>query len=344
MRARLTHVDEHGRARMVDVGGKQSSRRTARARATLRMTPTAAEAVRDGSGPKGEVLTVARLAGIQAAKQTSGLIPLAHPLPLTFVDVEGTVDAAGGRVTIEAEARTTAETGVEMEAMTAAAVAALTVYDMVKGLERGIEIEQVVLLEKRGGRSDYSRGEGGRGGAEARREPGEQEPRGEGEARNGAAVLTISSSKAAGQGNDESGPRLRALAERLGLEVISEEILGDDTCAIETRLRQLCEQRRCAVVLTSGGTGVAPSDVTPEATLAVIDREIGGLAEAMRLASQPHTPNWMLSRGVAGVRDGTLIVNLPGSPRSIDQIGDQIVGALTHALRLIAGEDSGHGG
>jgi cyclic pyranopterin phosphate synthase len=356
---RLTHLDEHGRARMVDVGDKQPSRRSARARARLRMTPAAAAAVRDGSGPKGEVLTVARLAGIQAAKQTAGLIPLAHPLPLSFVDVEGSVDAAAGVVTIEAQARTTAETGVEMEAMTAVAVAALTVYDMVKGLERGIEIEQVVLLEKHGGRSDYSREEarasaagpsaeaaGAEGGSlaeERRRVPRERAPMVERGPPRGAAVVTISTSKAAGQGTDESGPRLHALAERLGLEVISEEILGDEQHAIEIRLRQLSEQPRCALILTSGGTGVAPGDVTPEATLAVIDREIPGLAEAMRLASQPHTPNWMLSRAVVGVRDGTLIVNLPGSPRSIAEIGDEIGGALTHALALIAGENPGHG-
>jgi cyclic pyranopterin monophosphate synthase len=360
MSDRLTHIDEHGRARMVDVGGKQPSRRSARARARLRMTPSAAAAVRDGSGPKGEVLTVARIAGIQAAKQTAGLIPLAHPLALSFIDVDASVDAGAGVVTIEAEARTTAETGVEMEAMTAVAVAALTVYDMVKGLERGIEIEQVVLLEKRGGRSDYSRDDedgagtpeasratgagGGSGGVERRRMPRERAPMVEHGPPDGAAVVTISTSKAAGQGTDESGPRMRALAEQLGLEVISEEILGDDRRAIEIRLRQLSEQHRCALILTSGGSGVAPSDVTPEATLAVIDQEIGGLAEAMRLASQPHTPNWMLSRGVVGVRDGTLIVNLPGSPKSIEQIGGEIGGALTHALRLIAGGDPEHGG
>jgi cyclic pyranopterin monophosphate synthase len=351
---RLTHIDEHGRARMVDVGDKQPSRRSARARARLRMTPAAAAAVRDGSGPKGEVLTVARLAGIQAAKQTAGLIPLAHPLPLSFVDVDASVDAAAGVVTIEAQARTTAETGVEMEAMTAVAVAALTVYDMVKGLERGIEIEQVVLLEKHGGRSDYNREEGrasvaapsAEGGAvpeERRRVPRERAPMVERGPPRGAAVVTISTSKAAGHGTDESGPRLRALAERLDLEVISEELLGDEQQAIEIRLRQLSEQPGCALILTSGGTGVAPGDVTPEATLAVIDREIPGLAEAMRLASQPHTPNWMLSRAVVGVRDATLIVNLPGSPRSIAEIGEKIGGALTHALALIAGEDPGHG-
>ena len=121
------------------------------------MSPHSALAVQTGDGPKGEVLGVARIAGIQAAKQTAQLIPLAHPLALTYVDVAASVDVHAGVVELTGEARTIASTGVEMEAMTACAVAALTVYDMVKGLERGIELEQVVLLEKRGGRSDYRR-------------------------------------------------------------------------------------------------------------------------------------------------------------------------------------------
>ncbi len=152
---RLSHVGEDGRARMVDVGGKPASERRARARARLRMEPRTARAVEAGEGPKGEVLGVARLAGIQAAKQTAALIPLAHPIPLSFVDVSAGVDPEAGLVELVAEARTVGQTGVEMEAMTACAVAALTVYDMVKGMERGVEIEQVVLLEKSGGRSDW---------------------------------------------------------------------------------------------------------------------------------------------------------------------------------------------
>jgi cyclic pyranopterin phosphate synthase len=151
----LSHLDATGRARMVDVGAKRETLRIARARACLRMSPEAAAAVAAGDGPKGEVLGVARLAGIQAAKQTGQLIPLAHPLPLDFVDVEASVNVEAGTVELIAAAKTMARTGVEMEAMTACTIAALTVYDMVKGIERGVEIEQVVLLEKRGGRSDW---------------------------------------------------------------------------------------------------------------------------------------------------------------------------------------------
>jgi len=159
---RLTHLDEDGAARMVDVGAKPPSERRARARARVRMAPVTARAVAAGDAPKGDVLGTARLAGIQAAKQTGGLIPLAHPLPLTLVDVEASVDVDRGLVELVAEARTVARTGVEMEAMTACAVAALTVYDMVKGLERGVEVESIALLEKSGGRSgDWRREEEG---------------------------------------------------------------------------------------------------------------------------------------------------------------------------------------
>jgi cyclic pyranopterin phosphate synthase len=154
---RLTHLDETGRARMVDVGAKDITERVARARARIHMSADTARAVQDGNGPKGEVMGVARVAGVQAAKQTGQLIPLAHPLALTFVDVVGSIDAETGIVELISEVRTVGRTGVEMEAMCACAVAALTVYDMVKGIERGVQIEQVVLLEKRGGRSDYRR-------------------------------------------------------------------------------------------------------------------------------------------------------------------------------------------
>jgi molybdenum cofactor biosynthesis protein MoaC len=149
----LTHLDASGTARMVDVGAKSETARRARAEARVRMSAATAAAVAAGDAPKGDVLGTARLAGIGAAKRTWELIPLAHPLALDFVDVDGRVDAAQGVVTISAEAGTTAKTGVEMEAMTACAVAALTVYDMVKGLERGVSIEAVELVAKSGGRS-----------------------------------------------------------------------------------------------------------------------------------------------------------------------------------------------
>jgi cyclic pyranopterin phosphate synthase len=153
----LSHLDEEGRARMVDVGGKAITQRRAVARAVLRMSPATAEAIVERGTPKGDVLATARIAGIQAAKRTAELIPLCHPLPLSHVDVEADVAVSDGTVTVIASAATTAQTGVEMEAMTAASVAALTVYDMVKGLERGVVVEEVALLEKTGGKEDWRR-------------------------------------------------------------------------------------------------------------------------------------------------------------------------------------------
>ncbi len=150
---RLTHLDDGGRARMVDVGAKPATERSATARAVVRISPQAAAVVSAGDAPKGDVIGVARIAGIQAAKRTSELIPLCHPLALSYVGVDGAIDAERGEIELTAEARTTGPTGVEMEALTAVSVAALTVYDMVKGIERGAEIVSVGLTEKSGGRS-----------------------------------------------------------------------------------------------------------------------------------------------------------------------------------------------
>jgi len=156
----LTHLDEHGTARMVDVGDKPATDRRAVARAVVRMSPGTAATVLAGDAPKGDVLGTARIAGILAAKRTGELIPLCHPLGLDHVDLDAVVDAAAGTVTLTAEARVTARTGVEMEAMTAASIAALTVYDMVKALERGVEIASIALVEKSGGRTGtWRRGE-----------------------------------------------------------------------------------------------------------------------------------------------------------------------------------------
>jgi molybdenum cofactor synthesis domain-containing protein len=158
----------------------------------------------------------------------------------------------------------------------------------------------------------------------------------------GAAVLTISTSRARGEGDDESGPALAAFAERLGARVIGTEVIPDERELIEGRLRWWCEEGGCELVLTTGGTGFAPSDVTPEATRAVIDREAPGLAEAMRAASRDHVRLWMVSRGIAGTRGRSLIVNFPGRPEAIEQAGSGIAEAIPHALRLLTGAPAGH--
>jgi molybdenum cofactor synthesis domain-containing protein len=157
-----------------------------------------------------------------------------------------------------------------------------------------------------------------------------------------AAIVTISTSKARGEGEDTARPRLRALAERAGAEVVAEELVTDDRALIERTLIFLCDEQRCDLVLTSGGTGVSPSDVTPEATATVTDRWVPGIPEAIRSASREHTKHWMLSRAAAGIRGKALVINLPGNPKAIAEAGEATADALPHALDLLAGRPTQH--
>jgi molybdopterin adenylyltransferase len=159
-----------------------------------------------------------------------------------------------------------------------------------------------------------------------------------------AAIISISTSRAAGAGPDESGGCLQRFARSLGLDVHAVELIPDDQQLIEERLRHYSDEEVCELILTSGGTGLSPSDLTPEATLAVIERKVEGIPHALREASRPHTPHWMLSRAQAGTRGRTLIVNFPGSPASVEQAGEALAGALSHALALIAGSPGDHRG
>ncbi len=156
-----------------------------------------------------------------------------------------------------------------------------------------------------------------------------------------AAIVTISTSKAAGAGEDGGTPALEAYADSLGAEVVERRLIADDRELISQTLIELCDGG-VHLILTTGGTGLALSDVTPEATRAVIDREAPGIAEALRLASKDHTKYWMMSRGVAGLRGGTLIINFPGNPRAIAEAGAPLVDTLQHAMALLLGDETDH--
>ena len=316
-----SHLDDQGAPRMVDVGDKPITSRRAVAAATVRMRPDVLAALLDAGGPKGDALVTARLAGIGGAKRTSELIPLCHPLPLDLVDVELTPDPASGTVAIRAEARATARTGVEMEALTAASVAALTLYDMAKGLQRDIVIERVELLEKSGGRSgDF---------------PAAELPSAEHE----AVVVTCSNRSAAGERDDASGPVLVAALRDAGFDVAAEPIVvADDQAQIASLLARLADAGH-RLILTTGGTGLTPTDVTPAATRSVIERDVPGLSELMRAAGIASTPMAALSRGVVGSRGRTLIANLPGSPKGASESLAALLPVLRHALDQLAGGD-----
>jgi cyclic pyranopterin phosphate synthase len=313
---------------MVDVGDKPVTRRRAVAAATVRMRPDVLLSLLEAGGPKGDAFVVARLAGIAAAKRTAELIPLCHPLPLDHVDVQLEPDPAAGTVTIRTEAAATARTGVEMEALTAASVAALTLYDMAKSLQRDIVIERVELLAKEGGRSGSWTLEAGSDASTAAAAADHE-----------AVVVTCSNRSAAGERADESGPALLAALRQAGWDVAPEPVVvPDDEVVIADTIARLADAGH-RLILTTGGTGLTPTDVTPAATRRVIEREVPGMAELMRAAGLASTPMAALSRGVVGVRGGTLIANLPGSPRGATESLAALLPVLRHALEQLVGGD-----
>jgi cyclic pyranopterin phosphate synthase len=299
---------------VIDISRKASTLRTAVARAEVRMSADTIGVIQRGEVPKGDPLPVARVAGIQAAKSTSALIPYCHPLPLDFVGVE--FELGESAVTITATARAIHKTGVEMEALTAASAAALTVYDMLKMLDDSLKIAEIALVSKTGGKSDF---------------------RDEFEAPLRAAVLVMSDSIAAGKKDDRSG---RAIVDRLkreSVEVVEYRIVPDDEALIEQTLRSYADEMHLDLVITTGGTGLGPRDRTPEAMAKVIEREAPGISEALRSYGQARTPRAMLSRGRAGVRGKTLIVSLPGSTRGVQESLDALFPGVLHAFGMLAG-------
>lgn len=301
---------------MKDVSSKIETLRTAKARAKIMAGAETLDLVRSNAVPKGNVLETARAAGIMAAKKTPELIPLCHQIPLDTADIEFEIEEDG--ITVTSFVKAIWKTGVEMEALTAAAVASLTIYDMLKPLDTSLEICEIKLVEKKGGKSDWK---------ESYREPLK------------TAILVLSDSVSSGKKEDKSGKIIKEKLNGQPVEVVVYEILPDELEMIKTKLVELSDGRALDLILTTGGTGLSPRDVTVEATIEVIEREVPGISEAGRSYGFRRTPHAMLSRGVSGIRGKTVIINLPGSSRGVAETMDALFPWVLHSFRILRGGD-----
>ncbi|WP_067573749.1 bifunctional molybdenum cofactor biosynthesis protein MoaC/MoaB [Nocardia acidivorans] len=339
----LSHVDREGRARMVDISAKAETARVAVAAGELHTTAEVIRLVRADDMPKADVLTTARLAGINGAKKTSELIPLCHQLALSSVHVSfGFTDTT---ITIEAVAKTKGPTGVEMEALTAVAVAGLTLHDMIKAVDPGASLHAVRLLTKDGGKHghwvrehevDADREAQQRDPAERDAGTPEPTPASFGAGRT-AVVLVASTGAAAGTRVDTTGPVLAKWLGERGFSVRGPLVYADADIAGGLAEALAAEP---ALVISTGGTGASPTDATPEATLTLLDRELPGVAESIRQRGTAKFPLAALSRGVAGLAGRTVIVNLPGSPGGVKDGIAVLDELLEHLLAQVAGGGS----
>ena len=299
---------------MIDISSKFETLREARAEARVKMAESTVEAVRKGRVPKGNVLEIARAAAVMATKKTSELIPFCHPLPVDFVGIDYKMKK--NEIAIRSEVRSIWKTGVEMEALTAVSVAALTIYDMLKPLDKELVIEKIVLLEKKGGKSDFQD-----------RFPKPLK----------TGVLVISDSTFKGERKDKSGEIIRNRLKEYPIVIEEFKILPDDKETISKEVIRLSDKQKLDIIITTGGTGIGPKDVTPEATEEVLDRIVPGITEVMRSFGQRRTPYAMLSRNVAGVRGKTLIINLPGSSRGVEESMNSLFPGILHSMKMIRG-------
>lgn len=299
---------------MRDVSHKFNTLRTATASAILRARPETIRMIQEGRVPKGDPLPVAKVAAIQAAKMTPQLIPYCHPVPVEFVGVEFLLGER--EIEVHCTVKAVYKTGVEMEALTGASAAALNLYDMLKMLDDDLEIVLVRLLSKSGGKTELK----------ADRPD-----------RIKAGIVVVSDSVHEGKAEDLSGAILRDRLSEDGVEVAEIRLVPDDQAAIAACVTDLVDRLGLPMVVTTGGTGVGPRDVTPEAVRPLLDRELPGVAEALRAYGQARTPYAMLSRTVAGVRGKSIVVCLPGSPSGVTDGLEVLFPYVLHTLRVLEG-------
>ena len=297
---------------MVNITHKSNTLRKAIATAVVAVSSEATiTAINNNQVPKGNVFEMSKTAGLFAAKRTSDMIPDCHPLPIEYTHIS--FEVKGLEIHIFVEVHTIYKTGVEVEAMHAASVVALTFYDMLKPIDKGIEIRNIRLVEKKGGKTDYK------------------------EATEGltAAVIVCSDTIAAGKKEDKAGKAIIAHLERYAVPA-TYTIIPDEVADIQNYIKQAVNENTSLVLIT-GGTGLSPRDVTPEVVRPLLDREIEGIAETIRSYGQDRTPYSMLSRSVAGTIGNSLVIALPGSTKGATESMDAVFPAVFHIFKMLKG-------
>jgi cyclic pyranopterin phosphate synthase len=297
---------------MFDVGYKSETLRTAVAQAIIKVEPTTVTLIKEGKSPKGSIFDAARLSATMAAKRAWDLLPYCHPIPIDSIKVDVSLKEQSIEVTVEV--KNVAKTGVEMEALTGACIAALTIYDMLKPEDEMLSIESVRVLKKHGGLKTFI-------------ERFDRELK--------AAVLVTSDSR--GEDEDESGKIVIDRLVKNGFDIVEYKVISDEADVLESQLKRLSDELKVDMVITSGGTGLGPRDITPETTKKVIQKEISGVSEFLRAYGQKRTPLSMLSRGVAGIRGTTVIINLPGSVKAVSESLDSLFPGIMHIYKMLWG-------
>jgi cyclic pyranopterin phosphate synthase len=299
---------------MVNITHKSTTLRKAIAQGILKVSKQATiDAVVNKKVPKGDVFEFSRAAGLLACKKTYEVIPDCHPLPVEFTSISHSID--GLNIIIRVEVHTVYKTGVEVEAMHGAAITALTMYDMLKPIDDGIEISSIKLESKQGGKSDikYAYPESLR-----------------------VAVITCSDSISNGDGVDKSGAVIVEQLAKHQLKVELKEVISDDFNEIQSKAKQLINET-FDLILFTGGTGLSARDVAPDAIRPLIERDVPGVMEAARNYGQERTPYAMLSRGIAGFAGNTLIITLPGSPRGAEETMQAVFPYILHVFKVKEG-------
>jgi cyclic pyranopterin monophosphate synthase len=325
--------------RMIDVGAKVATHRRAIAQGSIELAEDAFIALRDRKNPKGDVLALAEAAGIMAAKRTADTIPLCHPLPLDYVRLSFELHHATHSLTVFCEAGTTAKTGVEMEALAGVNGALLTIYDLSKAVNPALTISNIRLNTKEGGKSGTWTHPSL---LKSATEPVSKSSATQKELANiRVAVVTISDRVSARTAQDRSGPFLTDNLSLLGAQIVGHKTVWDDIEKIQTAVRDLIRSERAELVITTGGTGLSPRDVTPEALEKIAQRKIPGIGELLRESGAKHIKTAWLSRSIGCVIEHALVIALPGSQKAVAESLEVLVPILPHALHTLRGGDHG---